>query len=243
MVPPMRVLSHLLADGPTQMAWDEALLEHAEGPVLRTYAWEAATVSLGYFQDHDDIVASLPHPMPLVRRITGGGAIWHEHEVTYALSGRLGHDGLPRRVADLYPLLHHRVAAALGEQVVIQAHSIGDRRYREEPRCFASPAADDLLGAAGAKILGSAGRARGERVLVHGSLKLATNPWDQERVTGCGLSASAAQQLLVECLCAALGHAAEPGTATAAETAAMDRIRLERYGNHGWVRERRGRRA
>jgi len=88
----LRILSPLEADGTVQMAFDEALLETAGNPTLRLYTWDPPTVSLGYFQAHDPIVAQLPRGMPVVRRITGGGAIWHQHEVTYCLVGTLGHD-------------------------------------------------------------------------------------------------------------------------------------------------------
>jgi lipoyl(octanoyl) transferase len=246
----LRLLSPLDADGPTQMAWDEALLEQAGGPTLRLYRWTPPCVSLGYFQDYASATAGLPAAMPtgmpVVRRITGGGAIWHEHEVTYALVGRLGHQGLPGRTAELYPRLHGAVLAQLARcapQLREQAATVGDRRYAAEPRCFASPAAADLVHAAGGKVLGSAARARGERVLLHGSLKLASNPWDGAAVAGCGLDAAAAGEALVAGIATALGLEPRPDAPTAAETAAMQRIRDARYGDAAWVRERRGPRA
>src|SRR5262245_54161477 len=80
----------LTADGPAQMAADEALLEHAHatgGRALRFYTWEPATLSLGYFQPAAE---RLPDPrlaaLPYVRRSTGGGAIVHDRELTYALA-------------------------------------------------------------------------------------------------------------------------------------------------------------
>ncbi len=226
------------------MAADEALLEVATIiPTLRLYRWTPATVSLGYFQEHATIAPQLPLGMPLVRRITGGGAIWHEHEVTYCLVGTLGRDGLPERVRDCYPLLHGAVRTALrhaGATVEQQPESVGDRRYRDEPRCFASPAADDLVHSDGGKVLGSAGRVRGERVLVHGSLKLASNPWDGAAVSGCGLSFERATQVLTEAFAAALGQVLTPGEWTADELTARQRIRAVRYGDDGWVTARRG---
>lgn len=239
----LRLLPLLEADGPTQMAADEALLEVATVPTLRLYRWQPATVSLGYFQDHATIAPQLPPHMPLVRRITGGGAIWHEHEVTYCLVGTLGHDGLPLRVRDCYPLLHGAVRAALrhaGSAIDQQSESVGDRRYRDEPRCFASPAADDLVHGDGGKVLGSAGRVRGERVLIHGSLKLASNPWDADAVRGCGLGFDHAAQVMTNAFAAALGQTLSPGTWSAEEMVARDRIRALRYGDAGWVIERRG---
>jgi len=239
----LRLLPFLDADGPTQMAADEALLEAATPPSVRLYRWTPATVSLGYFQDHATIAPLLPPGMPLVRRITGGGAIWHEHEVTYCLVGTLGRDGWPERVRDCYPLLHAALRAALrhaGSSLESQPESIGDRRYRDEPRCFASPAADDLVHGDGGKVLGSAGRVRGERVLVHGSLKLASNPWDGAAVSGCGLTFERAAQVMTKAFAAALGQDLSPGEWTTDEIAARERIRALRYGNDEWVVARRG---
>src|SRR5947199_97360 len=80
----------LTADGPTQMAADDALLEGTATsgrPALRFYAWDPPTLSLGYFQPAADRLAD-PRlaALPFVRRPTGGGAIVHHHELTYALA-------------------------------------------------------------------------------------------------------------------------------------------------------------
>ncbi len=241
----LRIFPLLTADGPTQMAWDEALLETAAAPTLRLYTWAPATVSLGYFQDAAAVRAALPTSrsgMPLVRRITGGGAIWHEHEVTYALVGVLGRDGWPTRARDLYPLLHGAVAAALmahQAQVALQPESVGDRRYAQEVRCFASPAADDLMAGTG-KALGSAARARGDRVLIHGSLKLASNPWDGATVAGCGVDAITAAQVLRTAFARALGADFVEDIPTEVELAAQHHLKDLRYGTDAWVETRTG---
>ncbi len=237
----MRVLPTFEHDGATQMALDEALLATATVPTLRTYRWSPPAVSLGYFQDHAAIAPRLPTGMALVRRITGGGAIWHEHEVTYAVVGTLGVAGWPTSPRDLYRLLHGAILARLDRaRLGLQTETTGDRRYRDEPRCFASPALDDVVANGGGKVLGSAARTRGPRVLVHGSLKLASNPWDGDAVAGCGLDFAAARDALVAGVVAALGASAEPGETTVDEHEAMKRIRAERYDDAAWVERREG---
>lgn len=228
------------------MALDEALLDVAKTITVRLYSWDPPAVSLGYFQDFNSIKCRLPPGMAVVRRITGGGAIWHEHEITYSLAGHLGIDGLPTRTRDLYPLIHEairRELATRGAPLLAQPETVGDRRYADEPRCFASPAADDLVHADGGKALGSAARARGPRVLLHGSLKLATNPWDGPAVAACGLDQPAAAAALIAGLAAALGQDVQPGHLTTEEELARDQILASRYGDDGWVVERRGLRA
>jgi lipoate-protein ligase A len=128
-----------------------------------------------------------------------------------------------------------------GARLATQDEAVGDRRYRSEPRCFASPAAGDLLGPAGGKVLGSAARTRGARILVHGSLKLASNPWDGPAVVGCGLDEAAAARALLEGFAAALGQELpEPQIPTPAETTAMESLRAARYGDRAWVERREG---
>lgn len=74
------------------MALDEAVLEHiAEGkspPTLRFYGWKPPAISIGYFQSLEeeiDLEACKKYGVDFVRRITGGGAVLHEHEVTYSI--------------------------------------------------------------------------------------------------------------------------------------------------------------
>jgi lipoate-protein ligase A len=239
----MRLIAPLTAAGPMQMAVDEALLDAAVEATARLYAWDPPAISLGYFQDYAAIARELPSGMAIVRRITGGGAIWHEHEVTYCLVGTLGQDGLPERARDCYPLLHGAIRRSLakrGVELTLQDAARGDRRYRDEPRCFASPAIDDLVHADGGKVLGSAARTRGTRMLLHGSLKLASNPWDADSAASCGLNWDEAAAVVLEAVSQAFDAVLEPGELTAAEELARDRIVSERYGSAGWVQDRSG---
>ncbi len=175
---PCLILPHESADGPGNMALDEALLDAAVGDpratLLRTYQWSAPTLSLGYFQA---VSGAESDPrwrgVPLVRRPTGGGAILHHHEVTYALVVPREHP-LARRSAALYQAVH----AALAE--LLRAHGVaaGPRGgfpgsvSRIRPfLCFTDQDPEDII-ADGIKIVGSAQRRRSGAVLQHGSLLL-----------------------------------------------------------------------
>src|SRR5712671_6762185 len=88
-LPICRLVPYAVAEGPHNMAADEALLEAAAAgrASLRFYGWSEATVSLGYFQAEalrrqDPRLAGLPY----VRRPSGGATLVHHHEVTYALA-------------------------------------------------------------------------------------------------------------------------------------------------------------
>ena len=72
------------------MALDESLLMHLKdiGPTLRLYGWNPAAISIGYFQSLDEEVnveKVREMGVDLVRRITGGGAVYHKWELTYSI--------------------------------------------------------------------------------------------------------------------------------------------------------------
>src|SRR5437870_140838 len=111
----LRLLTDAPMDGPDNMARDEALLtlvgRREAPPTLRFYAWQPATISLGYFQEFDQY-SSLASPaggLAVVRRTTGGGAILHDLELTYSLTVPAGHDWLMPGPNRLYELMHRAI--------------------------------------------------------------------------------------------------------------------------------------
>jgi len=81
-------------DGPSDGAWnmalDQAMVQHASAEdciILRLYQWARPTLSLGYFQTYEE-GRSIPalKNIDCVRRVTGGGAIIHDHEITYSIA-------------------------------------------------------------------------------------------------------------------------------------------------------------
>lgn len=94
------------------MAIDEAVLaEIALGnsaPSLRFYGWTPPAISIGYFQSLEeevDLAACAAHGVDYVRRITGGGAVLHEHEITYSIhipEKTAGALGLPLGILESY---------------------------------------------------------------------------------------------------------------------------------------------
>jgi lipoate---protein ligase len=84
----IRVLETGYNSAALNMAIDEALIENIdETPVLRIYGWRPAAVSVGYFQsirDEVNIEKCSEIGVDVVRRLTGGGAVLHEFELTYS---------------------------------------------------------------------------------------------------------------------------------------------------------------
>jgi len=128
---------------------------------------------LGYFQ-RAEAFRSVPGDHVLVRRITGGGAIYHTNEITFALTADA--DLLPSNVPASYELIHRAVATAL-EQSGIATRMAGSQhhggRCDASAWCFRDPCGADLVSLAGVKILGSAQRRLQrplQRILHQGSL-------------------------------------------------------------------------
>src|SRR5919198_1622252 len=84
----IRVLETGYKPAALNMAIDEALIENIdEAPVLRIYGWRPAAISIGYFQsikEEVDLEKCSQLGVDVVRRLTGGGAVLHEFEVTYS---------------------------------------------------------------------------------------------------------------------------------------------------------------
>jgi lipoyl(octanoyl) transferase len=105
------------APGSWNMAVDEAILiASAEENVatLRLYEWDEPTLSLGYFQRHEDRHEhKASRGCPVVRRQSGGGAIVHDRELTYSLTLPPAHPWA-RRSEQLYAAVHKAIIRVLG---------------------------------------------------------------------------------------------------------------------------------
>ncbi len=173
----------LLRSGPASpeqnLCIDAALLRSRDlRAVLRLYAWDPPALSIGHFQPLSgfDPRAAQAVGATIVRRPTGGGAIHHDDELTFCIGARPGHDGYPDSVVEAYELVHETLREALAGVGAVVAPRGGDAPLSTRPRdatlCFHDHTALDLLDSRGRKVLGSAQRRSGGRVLHHGSLPL-----------------------------------------------------------------------
>jgi lipoate-protein ligase A len=173
---PWRWIPPLQADGSSQMAIDGWMLEQlaaGAAPMLRLYRWQRPTLSLGRHQSRLE-----PHwpalqragLIDLVRRPSGGRAVLHAGELTYALAWRPP----SQRRQEAYGLSCRWLQAAfeaLG--LPLQFGSVAAAQAGSRASCFASGTAADLVHANGAKRIGSAQLWRGPALLQHGSILLA----------------------------------------------------------------------
>lgn len=209
------------ADGPTNMAVDAALLEAVAAgarPTLRLYRWARPTLSFGRNQparQRYDEAGAAERGIGFVRRPTGGQAVLHDDELTYAVVAGVGVIGRPRSA---YHRVNEALVAglrALGVDAALSPGtagvprqngasvpgSPGGSRIDWTAACFRRPARGEVV-AGGRKLVGSAQRLESRTILQHGSILVAGS----QRI---------AEELLLDG--PAAGSAGEPGWTTLEE--------------------------
>jgi lipoyl(octanoyl) transferase len=169
-------------DGATNMAIDEALWRGRQAgvspPTLRFFAWAPPTVSLGYGQPldrHVDLEACRALGVGLVRRPTGGSAIYHdgpERELTYSVVATADDLGIGPDLLETYRWIGAallRGLRALGAPAVLVPERPPDGPV--PAFCFARTGVFEIE-VAGRKLVGSAQRRQGDSFLQHGAVLL-----------------------------------------------------------------------
>jgi len=177
-----RLLRDDRQDGAWNMAVDEAILEGYETapsprrPTLRLYGWRPGAVSLGKSQRAAS--AHVPSMLAaegvdLVRRPTGGEAVLHEHERTYAVVAAAGSPPFDGGPVDVYRVLARALVGALA-RLGVTAHAAEPTpgaRAAPGAICFQRTGAWEIT-VGGRKVLGSSQFRKRRAFLQHGSL-----PW------------------------------------------------------------------
>ena len=170
---PWRLLLSPPLDGATNMAIDEALLERARATgehVGRIYTWCRPTLSLGRNQTaaglYDEARAAALG-IDIVRRPTGGRAVLHHRELTYAVAGPVSDETLRAAYERVTRLLTHALRA-LGA-AVRQAEPAGRAPAPTLAPCFELPTRDELV-LDGRKLVGSAQWREDGAFVQHGSI-------------------------------------------------------------------------
>jgi len=154
----------LIIDPPARGSWNmavdlallDSLARRSGYPVLRLYSWSPPAVTIGYFQRMEDEVRvdeCRAMGVEVIRRVTGGGAVFHDREITYSVFIPLSHRLAVSSIRESYGLLCAPMVDCLC--------GLGlDARF--------SPVNDVLVG--GAKVSGSAQTRRNGVLLQHGTL-------------------------------------------------------------------------
>ena len=158
------------------MATDQALLDLAAGEgraFLRLYRWSPAALSFGRNEPalrRYDRAAIERLGLNPVRRPTGGRAVWHADELTYAVAAPADTFG---SLAEAYRRIHETLAGALRELGFPASLASPPARGSalDAGACFASPAGGEVM-MGGRKVVGSAQLRERGALLQHGSILL-----------------------------------------------------------------------
>lgn len=255
--------------GAINMAMDSAILS-AVGrdevlPTLRLYRWNPPCLSLGYSQPYSDIdIQNLRKKgWDVVRRPTGGRAILHTDELTYAVIGPRTEPRLEGGLLQSYRRLSTALAEALSILgLPIEVHLGNNPAAQDQAVCFENPS-DFEITVDGKKIIGSAQARKKEGILQHGTLPLQGNLGRITEVLHYGsseLQLQAENKLLQKATTVekVLGHQVSwedaalafqtgiqkvlnlkfiPGELTAAETIDVEKLVKNKFGNPTWTQQ------
>lgn len=263
-------------DGAYNMAVDEAILRaHSSNevpPTLRLYRWNPPAVSLGFSQDINrkvNVDRCRELGIDVVRRATGGRAVLHHREITYAVI--VGLDLLPGSVLETYKFLSAGLVEAI--KLLGLPATIEDKPAKStlqgSPACFDSPSWYEIE-VAGRKLVGSAQTRQRNVLLQHGSVLLELDidklqqvmqvPNEQVKarmIASLEHKATAVNQellrlekppvqpaeleaVLMEGFRRGLGITLEPGGLTNKEKQTAEQLAAEKYSEPKWTYLRKG---
>jgi lipoate-protein ligase A len=167
------------------MAIDEAILRETiknnKPPTIRFYGWQQPAVSIGYFQNIEkevNIEKCRAAGVDIVRRPSGGKAVFHCDEITYSVVACDKEESFPSDISGTYKIISNCIAyglTCLGINVhLVQAgRPLPDADFKS--CCFSAPSRNELL-VSGRKICGSAQMRVSGGFLQHGSILINFNP-------------------------------------------------------------------
>lgn len=261
---PWRLLVDPPAAGAWNMAVDEAILDAYAGPdappapTLRLYSWDPPALSLGRSQALQPGRLGAGPGLDLVRRPTGGGAVLHDRERTYALCGRLRRAPFAGGVLETYRELAAGLTDAMRRMGAAAAAGSGRATEAAGVACFERVSSHEIC-VAGRKLIGSAQLRRRGAFLQHGSILLDVDHalWEgvfsaalkAERFTslravlGRAVAGAEVDAALVAAFAERFGIELHRGTLTPAERRGAEARRRERYADREWTALGRPRRA
>lgn len=207
------------------MAIDETLFENQRAEdaqtTLRFYSWTEPAVTIGYFQKTNETAAPR-----VVRRLTGGGSVYHGEDLTFSLTGKYPSAWISSDARTSYLKIHEILRRALRQKYpaleFADCRSLGSARGKNGRICFENPACHDLL-LNGKKVVGASQR-RSKGVLLHQSaLYLKEEP-------------KALSELLALSFAQTWGMQLRRDRLTEQENFRANMIRQERYTHAEWAK-------
>ena len=173
------------------MAIDEALtrkcIDSEDRPAaIRFYTWKETSCSIGYFQKIKNVLKTLKDKsVPIVRRPTGGGIVFHGNDITFSIVKRRTQDNRQENITSFYKLIGESIFGGLEKLgFTCTSYLPEEAAHRSEPKrkplnnclsqqsfCSVTPAKYDIM-INGSKVAGYAARKSQGAVLCQGYLDL-----------------------------------------------------------------------
>lgn len=238
------------------MAIDEAILgarlQNRVPNTLRFYCWKPSAVSIGKFQNTDNEVLlenCEKHGVDVVRRITGGGTVYHDEEDEITYSAVISKKDLETEdITAVYAKIYSGIAEAVRSLGIVADFDEGNAKTCPN------------LTVKGRKISGSAQSHKKDVVLQHGTLLINVDlekmftflrvPWAKtcmevvnvakgritsiRRELGKNVSIAEVQNVLIEGFRKALNVEFVDGELTPYERALADKLCKEKYSTTDW---------
>lgn len=177
-----RLLRDRIEDCYHNMGLDEAILTlYVEGRgefegTIRFYRWNPSAVSIGYFQAIEEVLDLKEcklRGIDFIRRVTGGGAVYHDYEgeLTYSLITPQSNELIPRDIMKSHVLICNALITGLEQLGITAAFSTLPQASQRSKNalCYSRESINDLT-VEGQKISGNAQTRRKGVVLQHGTL-------------------------------------------------------------------------
>lgn len=193
-----RLIVQGINNGFYNMAADEAISiacrEGAVLPTLRFYTWSPPCVSIGYFQKLNRAFSTTVPDQEIVRRITGGRAVFHGNDLSYSIVCATCNPEFPNNILGTYHVIKAAFITGLEYLGIIpdplniqpgSPHKINYLRsrsrigrhnleYSRSPICFATTLGHEIT-VNGLKLIGSAQRRWPDLFLQHGSILMSSS--------------------------------------------------------------------
>lgn len=242
-------------NGSYNMAVDEAmaiaLKEGAAPPTLRFYTWDPPCISIGYFQKSDSMLLN-NDAMEIVRRPTGGRAVFHGNDLSYSIVSRKDDPLFPRDIKRAYRTIAEVLVTGLKRLGItadpLKRESLTRRKggYHHSPFCFAVTLGHEIS-VNGRKLIGSAQRRWPEVFLQHGSIAAAESLHEDgaARISLTEILGGRPEtKTVITALCdgfrETLGVNLREGRLTRYELALAERLVKEKYSMGSWNKRERG---
>ena len=171
------------------MAIDEALTRKCidsedRQTAIRFYTWKETSCSIGYFQKIENVIKAQNNKrIPIVRRPTGGGIVYHGNDITFSIVKRKIHSNQQEKITSFYKLIGESLMRGLEKLGFTctfylqeeKSHRSAQEtkpfknRLSQESYCSVTPAKYDIM-IDGSKVAGYAARKSQGAVLCQGYL-------------------------------------------------------------------------